>query len=130
MASSEEKKLILCVTAGKVSEGIEFSVDGRSLIKGIIVTTLPFPPPSQENQIIHDDLLNQFGSKIAKEFTVVIPMVQRLAQSFGRAIRNKGDRAVHILLDPRGTRFSQEFRLERHSSVKILKEKIRAFFKI
>ena len=130
VASSEEKKLILCVTAGKVSEGIEFSVDGRSLIKGIIVTTLPFPPPSQENQIIHDDLLNQFGSKIAKEFTVVIPMVQRLAQSFGRAIRNKGDRAVHILLDPRGTRFSQEFRLERHSSVKILKEKIRAFFKI
>ena len=59
---------------------------------------------------------------------MVIPMVQRLAQSFGRAIRNKGDRAVHILLDPRGTRFSQEFSFERHSSVKVLKEKIRAFF--
>jgi len=55
-------------------------------------------------------------------------MVQRLAQSFGRAIRNKGDRAVHILLDPRGTQFTQDFPFERHSSVKTLKSKIRNFF--
>ncbi len=128
VASSDEKKLILCVTGGKISEGVEFSVDGRSLIKGIIVTALPYPPPSQENQIIHEDLSKQFGSKIASDFTIFIPMVQRLAQSLGRAIRNKGDRAVHILLDPRGTKLSQEFNFERHSSVKILKDKIRYFF--
>ncbi len=128
IASSTEKKLILCVTGGKISEGVEFSVDGRSLIKGIIVTALPYPPPSQENQIIHEDLTVQFGSKIANDFTIFIPMVQRLAQSLGRAIRNKGDRAVHILLDPRGTKLSQEFSFERHSSVKILKDNIDCFF--
>ncbi len=130
IASSEEKKLIICVTGGKISEGVEFSVQGKSLIKGIMLTTLPFPPPSQENQIIHDDLLKKFGPTIAKEFTVTIPMVQRLAQSFGRAIRNKGDRAVHILLDPRGTRLTQDFPFERHNSIKTLKSKIRHFFQI
>lgn len=128
VSSSEDKKLIVCVTGGKVSEGIEFSVDGRSLIKGVIVTALPYPPPSPENKIIYDDLTRKFGASVAKEFTVIIPMTQRLAQSFGRAIRNKGDRAVHILLDPRGTQVTKEFPFERYSSVKSLKTKLKKFF--
>jgi len=130
VSSSDSKKLIICVTGGKISEGIEFSFEGKSLIKGVIITSLPYPPPSPENKIIHDDLMKKFGPSVAKEFTVIIPMVQRLAQSFGRAIRNKGDRAVHILLDPRGTQFTQDFPFERHSSVKTLKKKLRNFFQI
>ncbi len=128
VASSESKKLILCVIGGKVAEGVEFTHDGRSLIKGIIVTCLPYPPPSEESRLIFDDLSVQFGEKLAREFSIIIPMIQRLAQSFGRAIRNKGDRAVHILLDPRGTKFSSVFSFERHSSIKTLKEKITQFF--
>ena len=128
ISSSEKKKLIVCVIGGRISEGVEFAVDGKSLIKGVIVTALPYPPPSQENQIIHDDLMKKFGPSVANEFTVIIPMVQRLAQSFGRAIRNKGDRAVHILLDPRGTKFTQDFPFERHSSIKTLKSKLKNFF--
>ncbi len=130
VSSSDKKKLIICVTGGKISEGVEFSFQGRSLIKGVIIASLPYPPPSQENKIIQDDLMKKFGPSVAKEFTVIIPMVQRLAQSFGRAIRNKGDRAVHILLDPRGTQFTQDFPFERHNSVKTLKLKIRNFFKV
>ena len=129
ISSSDDKKLIVCVTGGKMSEGTEFSVDGRSLIKGVIITALPYPPPSPENQIIHDDLMKKFGASVAKEFTVTIPMIQRLAQSFGRAIRNQGDRAVHILLDPRGTQITKEFPFERYSSVKTLKTKLKQFFK-
>lgn len=130
VSSSDSKKLIVCVTGGKISEGVEFSFQGKSLIKGVIITSLPYPPPSPENKIIHDDLMKKFGPSVAKDFTVIIPMVQRLAQSFGRAIRNKGDRAVHILLDPRGTQFTQDFPFERHSSVKTLKKKLRSFFQI
>ncbi|MFW9853142.1 MAG: helicase C-terminal domain-containing protein, partial [Candidatus Thorarchaeota archaeon] len=128
ISSSETKKMILCVVAGKISEGIEFTVQNKSLIKAIIVCALPYAPPSEENKLIYEDLLIQFGSQIAKEFTVVIPMTQKLAQSFGRAIRNKGDRAVHILLDPRGTKFTKDFNFERHKSVKTLKTKIIHFF--
>jgi len=128
IASSEEKKLIICVTGGKIAEGIEFTVDGKSLIKGIIITALPFPPPSEENKIIYEDLSNQFDPKLARDFSLIIPMLQRLSQSFGRAIRNKGDKAVHILLDPRGTKYTREFNFERHTSIKTLKEKIRLFF--
>ncbi|NPD89952.1 MAG: hypothetical protein HGN29_14665 [Asgard group archaeon] len=128
VASSESKKLILCVTGGKIAEGVEFTHNGRSLIKGIIVTSLPYPPPSEESRLIFDDLAVQFGEKLAREFSIIIPMIQRLAQSFGRAIRNKGDRAVHVLLDPRGTKFSSFFNFERHSSIKTLKEKITQFF--
>ena len=128
ISSSDKKKSIVCVIGGRISEGIEFSFQGKSLIKGIIITALPYPPPSHENKIIQEDLTQKFGPSVAKEFTVIIPMVQRLAQSFGRAIRNKGDRAVHILLDPRGTQFTQDFPFERHSSVKTLKSKIRNFF--
>ncbi|MBY9000330.1 MAG: hypothetical protein KGD64_05415 [Candidatus Heimdallarchaeota archaeon] len=128
IVSSEEKKLIICVTGGKIAEGIEFTAAGKSLIKGIIITALPFPPPSEENRIIYEDLANQFDPKLARDFSLIIPMLQRLSQSFGRAIRNKGDKAVHILLDPRGTKYTREFNFERHTSIKNLKEKIRMFF--
>ena len=128
IASSSEKKLIICVTGGKIAEGIEFTVDGRSLIKGIIITALPFPPPSEENKIIHDDLSSKFDPKLARDFSVIIPMLQRLSQSFGRAIRNRGDKAVHILLDPRGTKYTRDFNFERHTSIRSLKEKICLFF--
>jgi Rad3-related DNA helicase len=128
IASAETNKLILCVIGGKIAEGIEFTHNGRSLIKGIIVTSLPYPPPSEESRLIFNDLTIQFGEKLAREFSVIIPMIQRLAQSFGRAIRNKGDKAVHILLDPRGTKYSSVFNFERHSTIKTLKEKIEQFF--
>ncbi|MHA1398595.1 MAG: helicase C-terminal domain-containing protein [Candidatus Heimdallarchaeaceae archaeon] len=128
LTSSKEKKIILCVTGGKISEGVEFSIHNKSIIKGVIFTALPFPPPSEESKLIHKDLSAQFGKQIADEFTIIIPMIQRLAQGFGRAIRNKGDKAVHILLDPRGTRYSQEFKFERHASLKTLKRAIVQFF--
>ena len=128
VSSSDKKKLILCVTGAKIAEGVEFTIQNKSLIKAIIVCALPFPPPSEESKLIHEDLLSQFGPQIAREFTVVIPMAQKLAQSFGRAIRNKGDKAIHILLDPRGTKFTTDFNFERHKSVKTLKEKITQFF--
>ncbi len=128
VASSESKKLIVCVTGGKIAEGVEFTVKGKSLIKAIIITALPFPPPSEESKLIHEDLTIQFGSKVANEFTILIPMLQRLSQSFGRAIRNKGDRAIHILLDPRGTKYSRLFNFERYTSIKSLKSRITQFF--
>lgn len=128
LTNVESKKLILCVTGGKIAEGIEFTHQGRSLIKGIIATALPFPPPSEESNLVYNELSNQFGEKLAREFSIVIPTIQRLSQSFGRAIRNKGDAAVHILLDPRGTRFSREFHFERHQSIERMIQAIEKFF--
>jgi len=126
--NAKEKKLICCVVGGKISEGVEFTEKGKSLIKGVIVTTLPFPPPDIKNQMIKEELTKRYGDRFAIEFTVIIPTVQRLIQSFGRAIRSEKDRAVHILLDPRGTRFNKEFRFERYKSVEQMQRVIKSFF--
>jgi len=128
LVNSTKKLLLGCVAGGKISEGIEFTQNGQSLIKGVMITALPYPPPSIETDIVYDELSERYGEHLARNFTITIPTVQRLAQSFGRAIRSERDKAVHILLDSRGTRFSNEFDFERFNSLERLNKVVKAFF--
>ncbi|UJG41079.1 MAG: hypothetical protein K9W45_01135 [Candidatus Heimdallarchaeum aukensis] len=127
LSNAEEKKAVACVVGGKISEGIEFTKNGKSIIKGVIITALPFPPPDPKNQILREELTKKYGKKFAIDFTIIIPTVQRIIQSFGRAIRNENDKAVHILLDPRGTRFNKEFRFERYKTIEQIQKAITNF---
>ncbi len=120
-------KLVGCVIGGKISEGIEFTSNGKSLIEAVVVCTLPYPPPSIEKEFIFDELKQKFGSKLARDFTISIPTAQRLAQSFGRAIRSGNDKAVHVLLDPRGTRFNKDFHFQRYYNAKMMAKSIHLF---
>ncbi|MHA1852713.1 MAG: helicase C-terminal domain-containing protein [Candidatus Heimdallarchaeaceae archaeon] len=120
VSNATKNKTILAVAGGKISEGVEFSLNGRSLLKGLIVTALPYAPPSIENQLYYEKLKSEFGHPLASEFAITIPMLQRLSQCFGRAIRSSEDQAFHILLDARGTKYAMHFGFQRYATLEKL----------
>lgn len=125
VVNSTIKKVILAVAGGKISEGVEFTRAGKSLIKMLIVTALPYAPPSIENKLYYTRLKKEFGHALASEFSITIPMLQRLSQCFGRAVRSAADQAFHILLDSRGTKYVTHFGFQRYATVEKLAQHIK-----
>ncbi len=126
--SAKTKRIISGVIGGKLSEGIEFTNSGRSLIKGVIITALPFPPPDAKNELLLNKLSRRYDSNFASELLITIPTIQRLQQAFGRAVRNEGDIAINILLDQRGTSFQPIFKFKRFYTIDNMRYAVLQFF--
>ncbi len=96
--------VVLAVAGGKFSEGVEFTAirDGerRSLVRAVVIAGLPFPVPDVEMEIKRKAYERKFGSK-AFLLLSVLPMVNRILQACGRAVRSDKDRAVVVILDDR-----------------------------
>ncbi|MBU2559655.1 hypothetical protein KKA03_02045, partial [archaeon] len=99
------QKLIFAVTGGKMSEGIEYTVgeneEKESIIKSVITAGFPFPVPDFELKIKGTRYEGRFGYGKAFMLLSVLPMVNKVLQSIGRAIRSESDRASIIFLDDR-----------------------------
>jgi DNA excision repair protein ERCC-2 len=102
---SLDKKVVFAVTGGKMSEGIEYTVgeneEKESIIKTIITAGFPFPVPDFELKIKGTRYEQRFGYGKAFMLLSVLPMVNKVLQSIGRAVRSERDRASIILLDDR-----------------------------
>jgi len=92
------------VAGGKFSEGVEFTAirngERRSLVGAVIIAGLPFPVPDVEMEIKRKAYEKKFGSR-AFLLLSVLPMVNRILQACGRAVRSDKDRAVVVILDDR-----------------------------
>ncbi len=99
------QKLVFAVTGGKMSEGIEYTVgksdEKESIMKSVVTAGFPFPVPDFELKIKGTRYEERFGYGKAFMLLSVLPMVNKVLQSVGRAIRSERDRASIIFLDDR-----------------------------
>jgi len=99
------KKLVFAVTGGKMSEGVEYTVgeneEKESIIKSVITAGFPFPVPDFELKIKGTRYEERFGYGKAFMLLSVLPMVNKVLQSIGRAVRSERDMAAIIFLDDR-----------------------------
>ncbi|MEE9474200.1 MAG: ATP-dependent DNA helicase [Candidatus Hydrothermarchaeaceae archaeon] len=99
------KKLVFAVTGGKMSEGVEYTVgendEKESIIKSVIAAGFPFPVPDFELKIKGTRYEERFGYGRAFVLLSVLPMVNKVLQSIGRAVRSERDVASIIFLDDR-----------------------------
>jgi len=100
------KGLIVAVAKGKITEGVEFVQDGRSLIRRVIVVNVPYP---QTNDPYFHDVV-EYVTKVWGQKTVWKLMNETafitVRQAIGRAVRSPNDSAEVYFLD---TRFKSLF---------------------
>ncbi len=93
--------LIVAVARGKITEGVEFVEDGRSLIRKVIIVNVPYP---QTNDPYFKDVVEYvtkvWGQKTTWKLLNEIAFIT-VRQAIGRAIRSPKDRAEVYFLDLR-----------------------------
>lgn len=99
--NNKDKKLVLAVCGGKLSEGVEFIVNGKSIIKTIIIAGFPFPMPNFEMELRKELYDEAFGYGKGFFLLWVLPMINKVQQAIGRAIRSERDKASIVFLDDR-----------------------------
>lgn len=97
---SKERILICGVGRGKITEGVELSEEGKSLISDVILVGIPYPPEDDYTKMLSARIATKLGGR-DKEFLISIPALITVKQAIGRAIRSVNDRAEVWLLDKR-----------------------------
>jgi len=108
--SAEPNTVILCVAGGKLAEGIDYRIGGRTMIRIAIVAGLPFPRYGLILRKKQEYYEEKFGERnIAIFLTSIAPMVRATIQVAGRLIRDRKDRGVIFILDRRYPKYSAYF---------------------
>lgn len=92
--------VVFGVARGKISEGVDMSVQGRSMLSAVINVGLPFPKKTELQTMLYEYFREKFGSK-AMEYANDIPCLNALAQSSGRLLRSPEDKGIIIIMDGR-----------------------------
>ncbi len=99
------KLAIFAVAGGKLSEGVEYTVEGeggkKSVVGSVVIAGFPFPVPDFEMELRRSMFERRFGAARAFAFLSLLPMINRVLQSAGRAVRSYRDRACVVFLDDR-----------------------------
>jgi len=102
---SRGKKIVFAVSGGKLSEGVEYTIEKdcgkESVIGSVIVAGFPFPVPDFEMEVKSRYYEQKFGYGRAFFLLSILPMLNKVLQSIGRAIRSERDKASIIFLDDR-----------------------------
>jgi len=108
--SEEGKAIFIAVAWGKVVEGVEFTVDNKSIISRIIITGLPIPEPSPKNRRIYATLVQQLGNtNAAWKIVYIYPALYKIIQSIGRGIRSRKDRVEALIIDDRAALYAVDY---------------------
>jgi len=97
---SKEKIIIAGVARGKITEGVELTQDGKSLISDVALVGVPYPPEDDYMKMFSQKIADKIGGKY-KDFLITIPALIAVKQAIGRAIRSVNDHAEVWLLDKR-----------------------------
>lgn len=119
--SASEDGILLSVSGGRISEGMDFP--GRELELAILVG-VPFPRPTARQKAVTRYLDHRFGD--GWEYASKVPAQRRMRQSIGRLIRSEGDRGAVLILDRRAAALEG---LDSRPSADPVAE-IRAFFDV
>ncbi len=94
------KCAIFGVARGKMSEGVDMSIEGHSMLSAVIIAGLPFPKKTELQLALQEYFAEKFGDK-AIEYSNNIPCLNALAQSAGRLLRSPKDRGIILIMDRR-----------------------------
>ncbi|MGB9713347.1 MAG: ATP-dependent DNA helicase [Candidatus Bathyarchaeales archaeon] len=130
-----EQCLIFGVARGKVSEGVDMTDEGRSMLSAVIIVGLPYPKKTELQIALYKYFKEKFGDK-AMEYANYIPCLNALAQSAGRLLRSPEDRGIILIMDGRAAgrfkqKLPQEWRKEMKAHLRIEKilDEIENFYK-
>ncbi len=125
--------VVFGVARGKISEGVDMSLHGKSLLAAVIAVGLPYPKRTELQAALIRYFGEKFGSK-AIEYAIGIPCLSALAQSTGRLLRNPQDKGIILILDRRAAgrfkeKFPQDWRkdMKAYYSIENILKKIREF---
>ncbi|MEM0320318.1 MAG: helicase C-terminal domain-containing protein, partial [Candidatus Nezhaarchaeales archaeon] len=130
-----EKCVLLGVARGKVCEGVEIVLEGRSLLNAVILAGLPFPRNTELHQALTEYFKVKFGDQAFK-YATIMPCSIAIAQSAGRLIRGPQDRGLVILMDSRSARSFKRYlprdwvkRMRQHMSLEAIIQDIKSFMR-
>ncbi|MEM3703028.1 MAG: ATP-dependent DNA helicase [Candidatus Bathyarchaeia archaeon] len=111
--------VVFGVARGKISEGVDMTMEGKGLLSAVIIVGLPFPKKTELQTALYRYFKDKFGAK-AMEYTNNMPCLNALAQSAGRLIRSQEDRGVIIIMDKRAAgRFKRKLPEEWLNEMKV-----------
>ncbi|MDH5402432.1 MAG: DEAD/DEAH box helicase family protein [Candidatus Heimdallarchaeota archaeon] len=125
---SLESMIIIAVSSGKISEGVEFVKKGQSLLSTVIFCGIPYKPPSDTDQFIINKLSSTANDSMAFQFKQRIPVIRAVKQAFGRSIRSVQDKGALILLDFRASSFHADLELKKFYNIATLCSNLDKFF--
>jgi DNA excision repair protein ERCC-2 len=94
------KCVVLGVARGKISEGVDMTTEGRSMLSAVIIVGLPYPKNTELQKALYKYFKEKFGAK-AIEYANTIPCLNALAQSAGRLQRSPEDKGIILIMDRR-----------------------------
>jgi len=94
------KCAVFGVARGKISEGVDMTTEGRSMLSAVIIVGLPYPKKTELQKALYKYFKEKFSDK-ALEYANTIPCLNALAQSAGRLQRSPEDRGVIVIMDRR-----------------------------
>lgn len=104
---SEGKGILVASASGRFAEGADFP--GKEL-EGIFIVGIPFDKISAKTKALIDYYKKLYGSEKGQQYAYTVPAFRRVAQTLGRALRSKDDKAVFVLGDERYS-YGRFFRL-------------------
>lgn len=99
---TNESLILVGVSGGKISEGVEFVYKGNSMLSTVVFAGLPYRPVTDDQQLIQNVLASVAADvRTAKQFQQSIPIMRAVKQAFGRTIRSDDDKGALVILDVR-----------------------------
>lgn len=89
------------VAGGKMSEGVEFVEDGRSLVKAVFIAGVPYPQPDDYLEELVRRAPPSLSRDVFRRSVLLNEAYVRASQAIGRSVRGPGDRALVVLGDRR-----------------------------
>ncbi|MEM2105943.1 MAG: ATP-dependent DNA helicase [Candidatus Bathyarchaeia archaeon] len=127
---------VLGVARGKISEGVDMTMEGRSMLSAVVIVGLPYPKKTELQEALYKYFMEKFGEK-AMEYANDIPCLNALAQSAGRLIRSPEDKGVIVIMDGRAAgsfrrKLPKDWREEMkpHASLEKIVAEIRGFYDV
>jgi DNA excision repair protein ERCC-2 len=109
---------VLGVARGKISEGVDMTAEGRSMLSAVIIVGLPYPKRTELQYALYKYFKEKFGNK-AIEYANDIPCLNALAQATGRLLRSPEDKGIIVIMDGRAAgKFKQKLPTKWRSEMK------------
>jgi len=110
--------VVFGVARGKISEGVDMTMEGKSLLSAVIIVGLPFPKKTELQAALYKYFKEKFGDK-AIEYANNMPCLNALAQSAGRLLRSPDDKGIIVIMDRRAAgRFKRKLPAEWQNEMK------------
>ncbi len=91
---------LMGVAGGKLSEGVDLTMEGRSMLSAVIIVGLPYPKRTELQERLQRFFEGRFEGR-GFSYAYEAPCIVNLAQTAGRLLRSPEDRGAIVIMDSR-----------------------------